>query len=404
MGGSRSFAPLHGVRVVELTTSIAGPYCGLILSTLGADVIKIEPPGRGDDIRAWGPPFWNGESAAFLAMNAGKRSIVIDFKSDSGVAAAARLSSQADVVIQNLRPGLAEQLGLGFDHLARQNARLIYCSVAAFGSTGPLSGEPGYDPLMQAAGGLMSITGEPDGPPVRVGPSIVDQGAGMWCAIGVLAALRARDTGAGPQLIDTSLYETAVNWIPYQLVGLLASGVTPGAMGTGIPILAPYQAFRTRDGWVMIAAGNDRLFGSLCDALVLSDLARDARFATNADRVVNRETLADLLGVRVAEVSTAECVERLRAAGVPVAAIENLAQVAANPQTKALGLLQRVSHPDVPDLQLVAPPLSFNGARLEHSAPPPRLGASSAEVLREAGFSAAEISQLLSPAQAEAHV
>jgi crotonobetainyl-CoA:carnitine CoA-transferase CaiB-like acyl-CoA transferase len=391
----RSFAPLEGVRVLELTTSIAGPYCGLILATLGADVVKVEPPDRGDDTRAWGPPFWHGESVAFMAMNAGKRSLAIDLKTDAGAQAVVRLASQADVVIQNLRPGLAERLGLSFDDLAPRNDRLVYCSIGAFGSTGPLANEPGYDPLMQAAGGLMSITGEPEGPPVRVGPSIVDQGTGMWCTIGILAALRARDAGAGPQLIDTSLYETAVNWIPYQLAGFLASGVTPRPLGTGIGILAPYQAFRTRDGWVMIAAGNDRLFTELCAALALSWLAHDGRFATNASRVENRDELADLLGARVCEASTDEVLELLRGAGIPVAPIADIEDVATCMQTDALGLLQPVPHPDVPELRLVAPPLSFGGERLRHNAPPPGLGSSSSEVLLEAGFSADEIDRVL---------
>jgi crotonobetainyl-CoA:carnitine CoA-transferase CaiB-like acyl-CoA transferase len=237
---------------------------------------------------------------------------------------------------------------------------------------------------MQAAGGLMSITGEADGPPVRVGPSIVDQGTGMWAAIGILAALRARDAGAGPQLIDTSLYETAVNWIPYQLVGVLGGGVTPGPLGTGISILAPYQAFRTSDGWAMIAAGNDRLFQVLCTALNAPEIREDARFATNADRVNNREVLAALIGARVAELSTDGCVELLRSAGVPVAPIQDIARVGASEQTAALRLLQPVPTPDVPDLLLVAPPLSFDGERLAHRGPPPRLGEHTDEVLREA--------------------
>jgi crotonobetainyl-CoA:carnitine CoA-transferase CaiB-like acyl-CoA transferase len=390
MGEEQSFSPLAGVRVLEVTTSIAGPYAALILATLGAEVVKIEPPGRGDDTRAWGPPFWSGESATYMTMNAGKRSVALDLRSQAGVDAAIGLAARADVVIQNLRPGLAERLGLGFADLSAKNDRLIYCSIGAFGSKGPLANEPGYDPLMQAAGGLMSITGEAGGQPVRVGPSIVDQGTGMWATIGILAALRARDAGAGPQLVDTSLYETAVNWVPYQLVGVLGSGVTPGPLGTGISILAPYQAFQTTNGWVMIAAGNDRLFQTLCAALDLATVGGDARFATNAERVENRGALAELLAARVAELSTEECVATLREAGVPVAPIQDIAQVAASEQTEALRLLQPVPTPEIPDLLLVAPPLSFNGERLAHHGPPPHLGEHTDEVLREAGLAVEE--------------
>jgi len=390
-----TFAPLRGVRVLDLTTSVAGPYCTLILAALGADIVKIERPDGGDDTRAWGPPFWANESATFLAMNAGKRSLAVDLKSSAGLAVALRLARSADVFLQNLRPGLAERLGLGFDVLARKNERLVYCSIGAFGSKGPLAREPGYDPLMQAAGGIMSITGEPGGAPVRTGPSIVDQGTGMWCAIGILAALRARDAGAGPQLIDSSLYETAVNWIPYQLVGYLASGRPPGPLGSGIGILAPYQAFRTQDGWVMIAAGNNRLFTALCEALELPRLAVDPRFRTNADRVANRAALADLLGARAARERTDTWLERLRAAGVPVAPIQDAAQVAASEQTAALGLLQPLPHALVPDLRVVAPPLSVDGERLGYATPAPGLGEHSVELLREAGFDRLEIETLL---------
>jgi crotonobetainyl-CoA:carnitine CoA-transferase CaiB-like acyl-CoA transferase len=390
MGDVESFAPLQGVRVLELTTSIAGPYCGLILATLGADVVKVEPPGRGDDTRAWGPPFWNDESPTYLTMNAGKRSIALDLRSQEGADVAVRLAERADVVIQNLRPGLAQRLGLGFDELASRNDKLVYCSIGAFGSKGALANEPGYDPLMQAAAGLMSITGEPGEAPVRVGPSIVDQGTGMWATIGILAALRARDGGAGPQLVDTSLYETAVNWIPYQLVGTLATGVPPGPLGTGISILAPYQAFRASDGWVMIAAGNDRLFQALCAALSLPELGGDPRFGTNADRVTNRDALVDQLAERVAKTSTETCVALLREAGVPVAPIQDVAQVAASEQTEALRLLQPVPTDGIPDLVLVAPPLSFDGERLAHRGPPPGLGEHTTDILREAGLAVEE--------------
>src|SRR6266508_4397994 len=215
--GPERFSPLAGVRVLEVGTALAGPYCTLILGALGADVVKVEPPGRGDDTRGWGPPFWDGESPVYLAANAGKRSVALRLRSPAAQEAVLRLAEGTDVFVQNLRPGLVERLGLDFEAVSGRSPRIVYCSIGAFGRRGPLRHQPGYDPLMQAAGGIMSVTGEPDGPPARVGASIVDQATGMWGAIAILAALRARDTGAGPQLVDLSLYESAVNWLPYQI-------------------------------------------------------------------------------------------------------------------------------------------------------------------------------------------
>jgi crotonobetainyl-CoA:carnitine CoA-transferase CaiB-like acyl-CoA transferase len=334
------FQPLAGIRVVDLTSSVAGPYCGLILANLGADVVKIEHPQRGDDARSWGPPFWNGESAVFLVLNAGKRSLGVDVKAPEGLAAVHRLVDTADVFLQSLRPGLADRLGLGFDELAARNPLLVYCAIGAFGAVGPRRDQPGYDPLMQAAGGIMSVTGEAGRPPVRAGISAVDQGTGMWSALAILAALMGRDEAQRAQLIDTSLFETAVSWVPYQIAGYLGTGKTPRPMGSGMNMLAPYEAFQARDGWVMLAAGNDRLFASLCEALGAPELAGDERFLTNADRVVHRVELAALLGELVARRDTTTLLELLEQAGVPAAPVQDIAQVVADEQTSALGLLQ----------------------------------------------------------------
>lgn len=387
--------PLHSTRVVELGTSIAGPYCGLILAALGAEVVKIEPPAAGDDTRGWGPPFWHGESPAYLAVNAGKRSLAVDLRDPRGVDLVAEVTRAADVVVQNLRPGLAERLGLGFEPLAEANPRLVYCTIGSFGASGPLSADPGYDPLMQAAAGIMSITGEPERPPARAGPSIVDQGAGMWAALAILGALRLRDAGHGAQLVETSLYETAVNWVPYQLLGYLASGTPPRPAGSGISILAPYEAFRVADGWVMIAVGNDRLFRKLCEGLGAARLLGDERYRTNADRVRHRAALAAEIATLVGGFAADDLLEMLRGAGVPAAPVLDLAGVAQSAQTEALGLLQPLPTARLPELRLVAPPVSLNGRRLDHRTPPPKLGEHSLDLLGELGYDADSVASLV---------
>ena len=284
-----AFLPLDGRRVIDVTTSIAGPYCAEILAALGADVVKVERPETGDDARAWGPPFWNGESAMFLAVNAGKRSLAVSLSDERGRDIVLRLAESADVFLQSLRPGLAERLGLGADALAARNPRLVYCSIGAYGHVGPLADEPGYDALMQAAGGLISMTGEPGRPGVRVGSSLIDMGTGMWAALGIVSALLERERTGRGTVVDSSLYETALGYIGYHLVGYLADGTVPTGQGTMFPMVAPYQVFPTRDGELMIAGGNDRLFAGLCDVLELPELVSDERFRTNPDRVRNRD-------------------------------------------------------------------------------------------------------------------
>jgi crotonobetainyl-CoA:carnitine CoA-transferase CaiB-like acyl-CoA transferase len=388
-------APLQGVRVLDLTSSIAGPWGTQILGALGADVIKVEHPSRGDDTRRWGPPFWNGESGAFLANNSNKRSIGVDLGSEAGRETVLRLLEGADVFVQSMRPGRAARLGLDFERARERNPEIVYCSIGAFGSAGPLKDRPGYDPLMQAAGGIVSVTGEEGRPPVRSGASLVDQGTGMWAVIGILAALRVRDREGGAQLVDTSLYETALNWVPRQLVDYLGSGEVPRRLGSALDILAPYQAFEAADGWIVVAAGNDRLFAALCEAIGQPGLATDPRFASNAERVANREELVALLAEPLRAAPAEHWLALLGEAGVPVAPVQDVAAVAASEQTEALGLLQPLPHPEIPELRVVAPPLSLNGLRIQHVAPAPRLGQHSRELLGEAGLEEGEIDALI---------
>ncbi len=384
-----AFLPLRGRRVLDLTTSLAGPYCTEILGALGAEVVKVEPP-EGDFTRTWGPPFWNGESTMFLAANAGKRAVALAIGTEEGREAVLRLAARADVFVQSLRPGLAERRGLGPEHVRERRPDLVYCTIGSYGRTGPLRELPGYDPMMQATAGIVSVTGEADRPGVRAGVSLIDQGTGQWAAIGILAALLS----GGPRDVDVSLFETAVALLPYQIMGYLGTGETPGRHGTAFPLIAPYEVYRALDGELMIAAANDRLFAALCAAVELP-LVRDKRFATNPDRVANRAELARLVGERLATVPLATWLERLAAAGVPAAPVHDVGQVAELEQTRELGLLQSLPHPDIPELRLVAPPLSFDGERPRYPSAPPRLGEHTREVLLEVGYEEGEIDALV---------
>jgi crotonobetainyl-CoA:carnitine CoA-transferase CaiB-like acyl-CoA transferase len=380
------FKPLAGTTVVDVTTSFAGPTCTQLLGALGADVIKVEPLG-GDEARAWGPPFANDLGTLFIAVNAGKRSLALDLRRGHDVLL--RLVERADVFVQSLRPGLAEERGLGAEAVRARNARLVYCTISSYGRTGPKQHLPGYDPLLQAAGGIISVTGAESGEGVRVGVSLIDHGTGMWAAFSILAALHERERTGEGATIDVSLFETALSFVSYHLIGQLATGDVPRPQGTAFHAIAPYQVFRAADGDMMITAANDRIFARLCEALELPDLVDDDRFRTNPDRVRNRAALAQLLAERLRERPRATWLERLERAQVPAAPVQDMAEVAADPQTAALGIFQQLD-----GYTTLGPSFSIDGERPAYSASPPPLGAHTREILVEAGYSDAEIDAL----------
>jgi crotonobetainyl-CoA:carnitine CoA-transferase CaiB-like acyl-CoA transferase len=385
---------LDGLRVLDLSRVLAGPFCGMLLGDLGADVIKVEDTASGDESRTW-PPHKDGESAAYLVINRNKRDIALDLKAAEGAAVLRRLVERADVLIENFRTGTMESFGLGYETLAALNPRLIYCSVSAFGRTGPRASEAGYEALMQAFSGIMSITGEPGGAPVRCGVSFLDLTTGILCAFGIVNAVLHRErTGLG-QRVDGSLLETAVSLLNYHAEGYLLTGAVPRALGSLHPSLSPYRNFRCRDGqWVFIAGANDRFWQRLAPALGLAEMATDPRFATNVERVKHRQELESALEAAIGRHDRPHVLEVLEKAGVPATPVNTVDQVMTDPQTEARGIIQRVAHPRLGEIPVVGTPLEFSRMRPGVRQPAPLRGQHTDEVLAEHGYSAEEIAGL----------
>ena len=370
-------SPLKGLLVVELGHSVAAPFAGQILADLGARVIKVENPAHGDDARQWGPPFWHGNATIFQSVNRNKESAAIDLKDPEQLAALRDfIVEKADIVVQNMRAGLVSQYGIGAE-LREKSPRLIYCNLGAFGTQGPLSKRPGYDPLMQAFGGIMSVTGNDGQAPVRVGVSIIDQGAGMWSVIGILSALHRRALTGEGSTVDTSLFETALAWTNAANTSYQATGKAPQRLGSETPGLTPYKVFEASDGFILIAAGNDNLFRRLAEALGHPAWLDDERFATNPRRVENRALVNAAVQNVIATQNVEHWVNLLEKANVPAAPLQAIDKVVAHPQTQALGMLQ-----DAPDtgMRLMGLPMSFDGQRPALRNSPPALGASTQEI------------------------
>jgi crotonobetainyl-CoA:carnitine CoA-transferase CaiB-like acyl-CoA transferase len=381
--------PLTGIRVLDLSRVLAGPWCTQILADLGAEVIKIERPGDGDDTRAWGPPFVTPSaraeaqpmSAYFISTNRGKRSVTIDFGKPEGAAIVRDLAKTVDVVVENFKVGSLQRAGLDYASLNAINPRLVYCSVTGFGQTGPYRHRAGYDLLAQAMGGLMSLTGEPDGQPMKSGPAVADIQTGLYATIGVLAALRERDASGQGQHIDICLLDAQVATLAHLATNCLASGTSPKRWGNAHPTIVPYQSFAVADGHIVVAVGNDSQFARFAEIIGHAELAADARFAKNAGRIENRVALIDLIAVALLKKPAVFWMDALEAAGIPAAPINTVAEALADPSVVARGLVTRYATEGGDQIATVANPIKLSRTPIRKGTPPPELGTSTDEVL-----------------------
>lgn len=386
--------PLDGIKVLELGQTVAAPFCGQMLGDLGAEIIKVEK-FSGDESRYFAPPVMEGESIVFLANNRNKRSIAVNLKDPKGIDIVRSMARDCDVVIENFRTGTADRLGIGYEDLKAINPSIIYLSISGFGRTGPEKNRAGYDIMMQAYSGLMSITGEPDRGPVKVGTSVVDLTTGMNGVIGVMAALMLRDKTGGGQYVDCSLLDGQVAMLNYLVTTYFGTGTFPGKMGATHPSLCPYQAFLAKDQYVIIACGNDEQWAKACEALGWHDLLNDPRFKRNASRVKNRPELISILSKRIAELSGGEICEKLDAKGVPNSPINTIEQVVTSPQVVARGGVLDVPHPRIKGIKAAAFPVKISSVEFTARRHPPSIGEHTEEILQEYGYDREQIEQLI---------
>ena len=386
--------PLDGISVVDFSQILAGPFCTMLLADMGAEVIKVERPNGGDDTRRFGPPFINGEGAAFLSLNRNKRSIVLDMKSEQGVEIAKKLVADADVLVQNFRPGVLERLGLGYEAVKAINPAMVYCTISGFGITGPYKAKGGFDLVAQGMSGLMSITGFPGSPPAKVGVPIADFNTGLYSAYAILSAyIHMLKTGRG-QHIDVSLIESAIAYTLYESATYFATGEVSGPLGSAHRMIAPYQAFATSDGYVNIGAANQANWERTCKAVGRDELLEDERFTTNADRMAHIEDLTEIMNQTFATRTTADWVTTLEAANVPCGPIYDIGQVYADPQVKAREMEVEIDHPVAGRIKNIGVPVKLSDTPGSIRFAAPTLGQHTDEILGGLGFSADEIARM----------
>lgn len=386
--------PLTGLTILDLSRVLSGPYCTMLLGDMGARVIKVEQPVRGDDTRTWGPPFVGTESAYFLGTNRNKESVTLNFKDTQGRAVLERLVERADVLVENFRPGTLERLGLGYDAVRQRNARLVYCSISGFGQTGPRRQEPGYDAVIQAEGGLMSVTGDADGPPFRLGVAIADLVAGLLAAQGIVLALYARERSGRGQHVDISMLDGVVSLLSYHASMYLTTGVVSRRVGNRHATIAPYETFDASDGEFFLAVGNDEQFVRFCRAAGLQDLPTNPRFATNPARVVNAADLKARLSPVLRQRPRGYWLETLSAAGVPCGAVRDVAEVLSDPQLAARHMIEAVEHVALGPLKVLGVPIKLSDTPGAVGTAPPVLGQHTDAVLRELGFDDGEVVEM----------
>ncbi len=385
---------LEGIKVLDLSRALAGPYCTMMLADMGAEVIKLEMPGRGDDSRSWGPPFVEGESAYFMSINRNKKSITLNMKSDKSTEIIHKLIKQSDVLVENFRPGAMERLGLGYERVKEMNPRIIYCSISGFGQDGPYRMLPGFDQVLQGMGGLMSITGELGGPPIKVGVAIADISGGMFASNGILVALYNREKTGKGQMVDVSLLDSQVAWLTYRAGAYFASGEVPQPMGSGHPVIVPYQAFKAKDVFINIAVGNDQLWERFCKAVGLENVMNDPKFATNAKRVENREEIVKIISDLIVTKDGEEWLKIITDAGVPCGPIYTVDKVFADPQVLHREMVKELDHPKAGKVKVTGIPIKLSDTPGEVETAPPVLGQHTQEILAELGYSDKDLEKL----------